>query len=194
MPAVPATPAVVAVVHAAGAAVQPAWTMELGSARCRPPVQLSAVAAAVLPFAALPSLHFCHSSHCPAPAHALPADSPACCSPICCLQGKLLTSDSFPGQDRTKICLASKVGSAGQCCALQTAIRRGGWSALSGELHKQLQPPSRPANHRLATCACVCGTCGPAGAPGRGAGHPSLQLPGQPGCQVGGPQGVRTVN
>lgn len=26
------------------------------------------------------------------------------------LQGKLLASDSFPGQDRTKLCMASKVG------------------------------------------------------------------------------------
>lgn len=27
------------------------------------------------------------------------------------MQGLLLNSDSFPGQDRTKICMASKVGS-----------------------------------------------------------------------------------
>ena len=28
---------------------------------------------------------------------------------LLCLQGKLLMSDSFPGQDRSKLCLASKV-------------------------------------------------------------------------------------
>ena len=37
-------------------------------------------------------------------------------------EGKLLLSDSFPGQDRSKLCLASKVGSldAQRDCALCT--------------------------------------------------------------------------
>ena len=40
-------------------------------------------------------------------------------------EGKLLASDSFPGQDRTKLCLASKVGVGGVWVALRWVCWRG---------------------------------------------------------------------
>lgn len=45
-----------------------------------------------------------------APSPSAPTSAPLSPVPCVCVQGKLLTSDSFPGQDRTKLCLASKVG------------------------------------------------------------------------------------
>lgn len=49
----------------------------------------------------------------PPPGIYFPAPSfvePASPDPCLYLQGQLLASDSFPGQDRTKLCMASKVG------------------------------------------------------------------------------------
>ena len=42
------------------------------------------------------------------------------------LAGKLLTSDAFPGTERTKLCMVSKARAQGPCCAVPLPCSRGG--------------------------------------------------------------------
>ena len=72
-------------------------------------------AAAATAYACAPSPHYCTTAMLALPALfcASTARQQLCWQPLCFLQGKLLASDSFPGQDRNKLCLASKVRGLG---------------------------------------------------------------------------------